>query len=282
MRKKIISAFLVSALLAQSPLLAQVTDVTASETGVLIGTTAGPSVVATPTEPPPPAQEAVVSSFPVSAADEVATTSDPLLTDPSVATPVTGVLGGVLGGEGLVPFRCPIEQIRTAYQNLVNPNDSLMALAIEKQTLAICRQSQEALIQIAENEMRLRELFEPIMAPPPETLPEPPIAQIVAPEPARNVTETLQIDLSVPISTPPEEGEVTAPSVEEQEASFTTDLVLGAIMRDPEGWKTILVRGEEMFTLREGEQVDEMIRVIRVGPTSVTLADPDGNEIVLE
>ena len=278
MRKKISTAFLLTALLGQSPLLAQVTDTATPETSVLIGTPAEQPVVATPTEPAPPPEEAVVSSFPASAADAVAATSDPPLTDTSGAAPVTAVLGG----EGLVPFRCPIEQIRTAYQNLVNPDDSLMALAIEKQTLAICRQSQEALIQIAENEMRLRELFEPIMAPPPEPAPEPPIAQILAPDPARTVTETLPVDLSMLIAAPVEEGVGPALALEEPEPSFTTDLVLSAIMRDPEGWKTILVRGGEMFTLREGERVDGRIRVVRVGPTSVTLADPDGNEIVLE
>jgi hypothetical protein len=185
-------------------------------------------------------------------------------------------------GDGIIPFRCPIDRIRTAYQNLVNPDDALMALAIEKQTLAICRQSQEALIQIAENEMRLRELFGPIMAPPPPPPPEAPIARIFAPDPARNVTDSPPVDLSMLIADPADEGAEPAPSLEEPEASFTTDLALGAIMRDPDGWKTILVRGEQMFTLREGEQVDETVRVVRIGLTSVTIADPDGNEIVLE
>ena len=76
--------------------------------------------------------------------------------------------------EDHVPFKCPTEKIRNAYENLVNPDDALVALAIEKQTLAICRESQRALIQIAENEKTLRNLFEPIVTPvsvfvPPET-----------------------------------------------------------------------------------------------------------------
>lgn len=172
-------------------------------------------------------------------------------------------------GEGLVPFRCPIEQIRNAYQNLVNPNDTLMALAIEKQTLAICRQSQEALIRIAENEVRLRELFEPILMPPaPPPPPEPPIAQIMAPEPARNVTELLPL---IPVVV--EEIEPPAP---------TTDYVLGVLMRDPEGRKAILVRGEDMFTVRSGEEVADGVMVTGIDESRVTIEDPDGNVFVLE
>ena len=65
-----------------------------------------------------------------------------------------------------MPYRCPIDQVTESYQNLVNPDDIFIALAIEKQVLAICRQRQEALIQIAENEMCLTELFEPIIESP--------------------------------------------------------------------------------------------------------------------
>lgn len=274
MRKKIRAALLLSALCGHSPLFAQVTDMTEPGLSGSVGVEAGLPVITLEAEPRPAIQEMTEPST----ADEIAPSPGPGPIEGS-GEPTTDV---VLGGEGLVPFRCPIEQIRTAYQNLVNPDDTLMALAIEKQTLAICRQSQEALIQIAENEMRLRELFGPIMAPPPELLPDAPIAQIVAPEPARNVTETLPIDPSIAVLPSEEEGSAPIPAAEEQEAPFTTDLVLGAIMRDPDGWKTILVRGEQMFTLREGEEVDETVRVVRIGPTSVTIADPDGNEIVLE
>lgn len=190
-------------------------------------------------------------------------------------------------GDGLVPFRCPIDRIRTAYQNLVDPDDSLMALAIEKQTLAICRQSQEALIRIAENEMRLRELFEPIMTPVlPVIEPEPPIAQIWAPDPARNVTETLPVDPSLGLegAQDPNETDVEPlpePAVE-AEPLPQTDLTLGVLMRDPEGRKAILLRGEEIFTVREGEEIDEGTRVITIGETSVVIVDADGNEFVLE
>lgn len=202
------------------------------------------------------------------------------VSDVAIEPAPVGMAAGVTGsGDGLIPFRCPIDQIRTAYQNLVNPDDALMALAIEKQTLAICRQSQEAMIRIAENEMRLRELFEPIMAPPPPPAPpEPPIAQILAPEPARNVTETLQIDLAAPIM--PSDAPLE-PEIEEPPAP-TTDFTLGVLMRDPEGRKAILVRGEEMFTVREGEQIDEKTRMVRIDDASVTIADADGNEFVLE
>lgn len=191
-------------------------------------------------------------------------------------------MGEVIGaGDGIVPFRCPIDRIRTAYQNLVNPDDALMALAIEKQTLAICRQSQEALIRIAENEMRLRELFEPIMSPPaPEPEPAPPIAQIRAPDPARNVTETLPIDLDIGLdeASAPEEAEVVVDERSEPRTAFT----LGVLMRDPDGRKAILLRGEEIFTVRENEEIDEGARVLAIGDTSVTIVDAAGNEFVLE
>lgn len=191
------------------------------------------------------------------------------------AAPVALDMGAIsLSGEGIVPFRCPIEQIRNAYQNLVNPDDTLMALAIEKQTLAICRQSQEALIRIAENEVRLRELFEPIMAPPPPPPAPPPIAQIMAPDPVRNVLETLPLaplpltEGAIEIDTPP-----PAPR---------TDFVLGVLMRDPAGRKAILVRDEEMFTVREGDEVKDGIVVTAIDDASVTIEDPLGNIFTLE
>jgi hypothetical protein len=181
-------------------------------------------------------------------------------------------------GEGLVPFRCPIEQIRDAYQNLVNPDDTLMALAIEKQTLSICRQSQEALIQIAENEMRLRELFEPIMTPSPPPIVQPPIAQITVPEPARNVTEVLPLNPAIALTDliVPEGDAKTDP------AAPTTDFVLGVLMRDPDGRKAILIRGEEMFTVRMGEEVTDGVMVTDMDESRVTIKDPDGNIFVLE
>lgn len=202
--------------------------------------------------------------------------------------PPSVLVGGVEAqGDGVVPFRCPIDRIRTAYQNLVDPDDSLMALAIEKQTLAICRQSQEALIRIAENEIRLRELFEPIMVPViPVVEPEPPIAQIWAPDPARNVTETLPVDPSIGVeeADAPDETipDVDPDGVDEAEPEPRTDFTLGVLMRDPEGRKAILLRGEEIFTVREGEMLDEGTRVLLIEEASVTIVDADDNEFVLE
>ena len=205
-------------------------------------------------------------------------------TAPEPGTVLPDAVAMAISGEGIVPFRCPIEQIRNAYQNLVNPDDTLMALAIEKQTLAICRQSQEALIRIAENEMRLRELFEPIMAPPLPPAAPPPIAQIIAPDPARNVMETIPL-APLPLT---EEGIeagaeiVVGVGVEAPPAAPETDFVLGVLMRDPEGRKAILVRGEEMFTVRQGEEVTEGVRVTEIDDARVTIQDPDGNIFILE
>jgi hypothetical protein len=183
----------------------------------------------------------------------------------------------VSDGDGIVPFRCPIEQIRNAYQNLVNPDDTLMALAIEKQTLAICRQSQEALIRIAENEVRLRELFEPIMMPtPPGSEAEPPIAQIMASDPARNVMET------IPLQPLLQQEAMIEPVPAVEPPAPKTDFILGVLMRDPEGWKAILVRGEEMFTVRSGDEVTDGVRVTGIDEIRVTIEDPDGNVFILE
>lgn len=185
------------------------------------------------------------------------------------------VVGDITGSAGeIVPFRCPIEQIRNAYQNLVNPDDTLMALAIEKQTLAICRQSQEALIRIAENEMRLRDLFEPIMAPPPPPAEaaRPALAEIFAPDPARNVLDEVFED----------PDELSEEAFEEPPPPPETDFVLGVLMRDPEGRKAILYRGEQMFTVRGGETIADEVEVTEVTDGSVTIKDPDGNVFVLE
>ena len=68
--------------------------------------------------------------------------------------------------DALLPFRCPFDKIRHAYHDLEEPNDLLMVMAMEKQILAVCRQTQQALLHIAENEIRLRELFGIVMSPP--------------------------------------------------------------------------------------------------------------------
>jgi nitrite reductase/ring-hydroxylating ferredoxin subunit len=69
--------------------------------------------------------------------------------------------------------------------------------------------------------------------------------------------------------------------VVEAEPAPQTDLTLGVLMRDPEGRKAILLRGEEIFTVREGEEIDEGTRVLTIDETSVVIVDADGNEVVL-
>jgi hypothetical protein len=171
--------------------------------------------------------------------------------------------------EGYVPFKCPIEQIRSAYQNLVNPEDTLVALAIEKQTLAICRQSQEALIRIAENETRLTELFEPIIAPPPPPAPEP------EPEPVIVVEVEPEIVEPEPIE-PPEP--VEPPKPEFVQPSYT----LAAVMKDPQGWKAMIVDGAAIHTLRVGDKMDDGSRVVSIARGKVEFMSKDNHSFVLE
>ena len=165
--------------------------------------------------------------------------------------------------EAFVPFKCPIERIRSAYQNLVNPDDTLVALAIEKQTLAICRQSQEALIRIAENEARLKELFEPIIAPPPaEPTPAPAFGPTVPTVP------TLPTDPAPP---GPRQPEFAPPSY-----------ALAAVMKDALGFKAMIVDGEAVFTVREGDRLDDGGAVVSIGRSGVELVSDDGFVFFLE
>lgn len=172
--------------------------------------------------------------------------------------------------EGFVPFKCPIEKIRSAYQNLVDPEDTLVALAIEKQTLAICRQSQEALIRIAENEVRLKELFEPIIAPPPPPpAPEPEPEPEQAPEPEPIIEEVFEpMDLE-PVEPP--EPEFVPPSY-----------AVAAIMKDPIGWKAMIVDGGAIYTVREGDRMDDGSTIISIKHGQVELLSEDNFSFFLE
>ena len=107
MRKKIRAALLLSALCGHSPLFAQVTDMTEPGLSGSVGVEAGLPVITPEAEPRPAIQEMTEPST----ADEIAPSPGPGPIEGS-GEPTTDV---VLGGEGLVPFRCPIEQIRTAY-----------------------------------------------------------------------------------------------------------------------------------------------------------------------
>lgn len=160
-----------------------------------------------------------------------------------------------------VPFKCPIEEIRNAYQKLVDGDDTLVALAIEKQTLSICRQSQEALIAIAENETELRELFEPIMAPP---------APVPAPAPAPVVLE---------VEPEEKEEEVFVPAP----PPFTPpEYQIGAVMKDALGWKVMVIDGSAIYTLREGDKMDDGNRVTSISRGKIEMISPDGNAFTLE
>lgn len=178
--------------------------------------------------------------------------------------------------DGFVPFKCPIEKIRSAYQDLVNPEDTLVALAIEKQTLAICRQSQEALIRIAENEVRLNDLFEPIIAPPaPEPVPE----QVVeAPSEAEEGEDggVLVIPDIIEVAPEPE------PQVEAEPEFIPPNYAVAAIMKDPIGWKAMIVDGSAIFTVRPGDRMDDGSTIISIERGKVELLSEDSHSFFLE
>ena len=192
--------------------------------------------------------------------------------------------------EGFAPFKCPIEKIRSAYQNLVDPEDTLVALAIEKQTLAICRQSQEALIKIAENETRLVELFEPIIAPSaPEVIV--PVAPVNAPAPVREgaglgsevatladleALKALEEALNAEPAPEPEPAQPELPP-------FTPpDLMVAAIMKDPMGWKAMLVDDSAIYTVRPGDVLDDGSRIVSIDRDLIELVSEGGVEFTLE
>lgn len=185
------------------------------------------------------------------AASEPAATSEPAIVEP----------------EGFVPFKCPIERIRDAYQNLVDPEDTLVALAIEKQTLAICRQSQEALIRIAENERRLAELFESIIAPPPPPPPAPAAVQDSAYAPH-----------ALPGETPGGSEPAQPPEPEYVPPSY----LLAATMRDPLGWKALIADAGATYAVRAGDRMDDGSVVVSIERGRVELLAPDETGFSLE
>jgi len=204
------------------------------------------------------------------AQEEPAEVVSATVSGPAVET----ILNVDVDGDGFVPFKCPIEKIRSAYQNLVDPEDTLVALAIEKQTLAICRQSQEALIRIGENEARLHELFEPIIAPPPP--PPPPPAPEPEPEPVVEPEPVLPSPADL-LALLPEE-----PEVEPVPEFVPPEYNVAAIMKDPLGWKAMIIDGGAIFTVREGDRMDDGSTIVSIDRGRVQLLSEDNHSFSLE
>jgi len=169
----------------------------------------------------------------------------------------------------------------------VNPEDTLVALAIEKQTLAICRQSQRALITIAENEMRLMELFQPIIAPVEMPAPE---AAVDALEQIAALPTPRELPAADPIIVPEpiEDLELVDPEPEEVEVAEPEPVIvpppytLAAVMKDPMGWKAMLVDGNAIFTVRPGDKMDDGSHVVSIERGVVELLSKAGNTHFLE
>jgi hypothetical protein len=212
---------------------------------------------------------AITAFLPVLAAAQDASDSETVAAEPVVISSIA--TSQLEQDEGFVPFKCPIEKIRNAYSNLVNPEDTLVALAIEKQTLAICRQSQRALITIAENEMRLNELFQPIIAP--VELPAPAqegVDQIASLPDAGIAPRRLPVTDTIAMPEPIEELEIPeinieiVEEVEPEPVIVPPPYTLAAVMKDPMGWKAMLVDGNAIFTVRPGDKMDDGSRVVSI------------------
>ncbi|MCE6958093.1 hypothetical protein LAZ40_03355 [Cereibacter sphaeroides] len=218
---------------------------------------------------------AVAALLPVLAAAQDAAAPE---TEPS-ADPGAVALVQDPTDETFVPFRCPIEKIRDAYQNLVDPEDTLVALAIEKQTLAICRQSQEALIRIAENEARLTELFEPIIAPPaPVPPPQPEVAaDLSAGAGTERLPDTAAADEAIP-----EVGADPAGMADAEPEVVPPPFALAAVMKDPQGWKAMLMNGDAVSTVRVGDTLEDGSTVAGITRDKVELRDASNHSFFLE
>ena len=174
------------------------------------------------------------------------------------------------GGEALLPFRCPVEKIRMAYEELANPDDLLMVMAVEKQILAVCRQTQQALLRIGENDIRLRELFRTVMVPPSLSVSTDP--QILpVPESGSVSDESGGLAGNGTFGT--ETAEVTEPApvvIRESEFRYP-DYAVAAIIKGPAGWKAMLVDGGVTYVVRPGDQMNNGGVIVDILETKVEM-----------
>lgn len=202
--------------------------------------------------------------------------------------------GRLMDEVGTVPFKCPIEKIRQAYQELSDPTDTLVAITIEKQVIGICKQSQEALIKIAENEQKLGEMFGDIIAPPEPVYVEVPADPVLNPQEDPVQTQsasgaapeiTLGGSLSMLENMLEEDDEVSEPQI----ADITPEKVVAepeykvvAVMKDGDGWRALINLKSGLYSVRQGDKPDENFTVSKIENGLVEMEDQDGNVFTLE
>ena len=153
-------------------------------------------------------------------------------------------------------FLCPFEVLQDAYANLTNPTDALSLLAIERHVLAICRESQTALLEIHENNRRLSELF----------------AYDI--DDKRIGVESRQADpeATEALSDEPDAGPVEAPVFE-----------LVAVTRQFGGERVAILKVDGVTgPVREADEVAPGYRVTADSDYGVILTTPDGTDVRIE
>lgn len=207
--------------------------------------------------------------------------------------------GRLMDESGAVPFKCPIEKVRQAYQELTDATDTLMAIAIEKQILGICAQSQEALIKIAENEQKLGDLFAEIVAPsePLQAEPAPHVAMVdpvmgqaptsmepAIPAPSTGSDITLGDGMAMLEDMLEEDDapiEDIAP-IEPVKKITPPEYKVIAVMKDGDGMRALLRLNAGLYTVRQGDRPDETYKVTNIENGLVEMEDRDGNTFILE
>ena len=147
-------------------------------------------------------------------------------------------------------FLCPIKVLQDAYAALADPTEALSALAIERHVLAICRESQVKLLEIDENNRRLRELFE---------------VQTVA--------------VSVPVKGV-HDGVASAPVA--VQAETRPDFALQAIVRRGAAARALIRVDGVGQTVSEGDVLETGHEVVAVGDGVVELLGPAGTTILVD
>ena len=153
-------------------------------------------------------------------------------------------------------FLCPFEVLQDAYADLTNPTDALSLLAIERHVLAICRESQTALLEIHENNRRLSELFASGIG---ENR-----VEVASRQNDQEATETLSEDADA--------GRDLSPVFE-----------LVAVTRQVGGERVAILRVDGVIgPARAEDEVAPGYRVITVSDDGVILAAPDGTDVRVE
>ena len=172
------------------------------------------------------------------------------------------------GRDSLLPFRCPVEKIRLAYEELASPDDLLMVMAVEKQILAVCRQTQQALLRIGENEILLRELFGTVMVLPslqvstdswisPGSGPDPVFLGSGGPV-VDGISEGTAVIDPVPVV------------IRESEFSHP-DYAVAAIVKGPAGRKAMIVDGGVTYAVRPGDQMNSGGVIVDILETEIEM-----------